>query len=125
MKNMFHASRGAEIPLRFASRTNASPPHKHRARIVLALAIPILLALFVASGARPVVAQSGGGYDLTWNVIAGGGATFSTGGAYSLGGTIGQADANTTTMTGGSYSLQGGFWVDFLGNRLQLPLIVR
>jgi len=53
-------------------------------------------------------AQTGGGYDLTWNSIDGGGATFSTGGGYSLGGTIGQADAGAAS--GGAYSLSGGFW---------------
>jgi hypothetical protein len=54
------------------------------------------------------LAQSGGGYDLSDNVIAGGGATFSTGGAYELGGTIGQADAGT--LTGGVFAVHGGFW---------------
>ena len=47
-------------------------------------------------------------YDLSWNVIASGGATFGTGGAYSLGATIGQEAAGTSS--GGSYNLNGGFW---------------
>jgi len=34
-------------------------------------------------------AQTGGTYGLPWNVVADGGATFSTGGAYSMGGKIG------------------------------------
>ncbi len=68
-------------------------------------------------------AQSGGGYDLTWNTMDGGGATFSTGGTYSLGGTIGQFDARK--IIGGTYTLNGGFWVDFLGNRIMLPLILK
>ena len=56
------------------------------------------------------MAQSGGGYDLSWSTIDGGGAT-STGGSYSLSGTIGQADAGPSpAMTGGSYQLTGGFW---------------
>ena len=92
-------------------------------KISLALAILFLAALAVASDARFASAQTGGGYDLTWNAIAGGGAIFSTGGAYSLGGTIGQADAGT--MSGGNYSLIGGFWVDFLGYRIDLPLMMR
>ncbi len=53
-------------------------------------------------------AQTGNGYDLTWNTIDSGGQMFSTGNGYELGGTIGQADAGT--LSGGSYSLQGGFW---------------
>ncbi len=68
--------------------------------------IPIFLILLV--GAASSQAQSGGGYDLTWSTIDSGGATFSTGGSYSLGGTIGQADAGS--MSGGTYQLAGGFW---------------
>jgi hypothetical protein len=47
-------------------------------------------------------------YSIDWHKIAGGGGT-STGGNYSLSGTVGQADAGTP-MTGGNYSLVGGFW---------------
>src|SRR5438045_6444519 len=53
-------------------------------------------------------AQVGGSYDLSWSTIDGGGGTFSTGGSYSLGGTIGQPDAGS--MSGGAYTLTGGFW---------------
>lgn len=48
-------------------------------------------------------------FDLSWHSIDGGGATFSIGGPYSLGGTIGQADAGPA-MTAGTYRLTGGFW---------------
>ena len=47
-------------------------------------------------------------YAVDWYKIAGGGGT-STGGVYSVSGTIGQHDAGGP-MTGGSYSLTGGFW---------------
>lgn len=47
-------------------------------------------------------------YDLSWNTIDAGGGT-STGGAYSLSGTIGQHDAGGP-LTGGAYTLEGGFW---------------
>ncbi len=87
----------------------------------LALVLVIAFALTSSQSVMPVAAQSGGGYDLTWNVIAGGGITFSAGGSYLLGGTMGQPDAGT--MSGGAYTLNGGFWVDFLGNRLYLPII--
>jgi hypothetical protein len=46
-------------------------------------------------------------YSIDWFTIDGGGGT-STGGVYSLSGTIGQPDAGT--MTNGQYSLIGGFW---------------
>src|SRR5271155_884137 len=47
-------------------------------------------------------------YSIDWYKISGGGGT-STGGVYSVSGTIGQHDAGGP-MTGGSYSLTGGFW---------------
>jgi hypothetical protein len=66
------------------------------------------LALLVCPFTTPPAnAQSGGGYDLSWHTIDGGGGT-STGGVYSVSGTIGQPDAST--MSGGNYTLQGGFW---------------
>ncbi len=46
-------------------------------------------------------------YSIDWYKVAGGGGT-STGGVYSVSGTIGQPDAGA--MTGGNYSLTGGFW---------------
>ncbi len=48
----------------------------------------LLLALLVLLPAL-ALAQTGGGYDLTWSTIDGGGYTFSTGWGYSLGGTEG------------------------------------
>jgi hypothetical protein len=46
-------------------------------------------------------------YSIDWFTIAGGGGT-STGGVYSVSGTIGQSDAGH--MSGGNYTLDGGFW---------------
>ena len=60
------------------------------------------LLIFMAFSAS---AQS---YSINWYKIAGGGGT-SSGGQYTLSGTIGQPDASTA-MTGGNYSLTGGFW---------------
>lgn len=80
-------------------------------------AVALCLAL-----AAPLRAQTGGGYDLTWNTVDGGGVTFATGGPYSLGGTIGQPDAGASS--GGAYTLSGGFWYD--GQlRAFVPLVVR
>ena len=47
-------------------------------------------------------------YSIDWFTIDGGGGT-SSGGPYTLTGTIGQPDAGET-MIGGNYSLTGGFW---------------
>jgi len=48
-------------------------------------------------------------YSIGWYTIDGGGGT-STGGVFSVSGTIGQPDANATPMVGGNFSLSGGFW---------------
>ncbi len=47
-------------------------------------------------------------YSIDWYKVAGGGGT-STGGVYSVSGTIGQPDASGA-MSGGNYSVTGGFW---------------
>ena len=66
----------------------------------------------VALGLHRFSAQDAGGY------------TFSAGGAYSLGGTIGQADAGV--MSGGTYTLVGGFWGGATAQvyRIYLPLVM-
>jgi hypothetical protein len=46
-------------------------------------------------------------YSIDWSTIDGGGGT-STGGVYSVTGTIGQPDAGA--MSGGNFTLVGGFW---------------
>jgi hypothetical protein len=63
-------------------------------------ALLVLLSLAGFSG----LAQS---YSIDWYTIDGGGGT-STGGVYSVSGTIGQPDAGH--MSGGNYTLDGGFW---------------
>lgn len=67
-----------------------------------ALATLAILALSTAL----VYAQVGGGFDLSFATIAGGGGT-SSGGVYSLDSTIGQPAAGSAS--GGAYSLDGGF----------------
>src|SRR4029453_11581019 len=63
------------------------------------------LGLVVLFGAVATVrAQT---YAINWYTIDGGGGT-STGGVYSVTGTIGQPDAGK--MTGGNYTIDGGFW---------------
>ncbi len=46
-------------------------------------------------------------YEISWHTIDAGGGT-STGGTYTLTGTIGQPDAGD--MSGDNYTLSGGFW---------------
>ena len=71
-----------------------------------ALSVVSALAL-CATGA--LAGPSGGSFEITWYTIDAGGALNSTGGNYSLSGTIGQPDAGQT-MSGGNFSLSGGFW---------------
>ena len=61
----------------------------------------LLVALFLSS------ASARAQFSIDWFTIDGGGGT-STGGVYSLSGTIGQPDAGA--LTGGNFSLAGGFW---------------
>ncbi|MCP5528072.1 MAG: hypothetical protein H7A47_14870 [Verrucomicrobiales bacterium] len=51
----------------------------------------------------PALAQ----YSIEWSTIDGGGGT-STGGDYTLNGTVGQPDAGR--ISGGDFALSGGFW---------------
>lgn len=65
-------------------------------------------ALLVAGFLGAISSARAQGYAINWYKVAGGGGT-SSGGSYSVSGTIGQADASSA-MTGGNYSLTGGFW---------------
>ena len=92
---------------------------KHRKALMRLWAVCLVLLVAV-----PALAQSGGGYDLTWSTVDGGGWTFSVGGGYSLGGTAGQPDAGL--LSGGAYALAGGFWgARAPGYRIYLPLALR
>lgn len=71
----------------------------HGVSIILTFIILTILTL------APASAQS---YAIDWHTIDGGGGT-STGGVYSVSGTIGQPDAGGP-MTNGQYSVTGGFW---------------
>ena len=62
-----------------------------------------VLLLFVVLAASTAGAQ----YEISWYTIDGGGGT-SSGGVYTLTGTIGQPDA--AYSAGGNYEMLGGFW---------------
>jgi hypothetical protein len=62
------------------------------------------VALLFVSSALTLTAQN---YQIDWYTIDGGGGT-SSGGPFTLSGTIGQPDAGT--LSGGNYVLEGGFW---------------
>ena len=99
---------------------------KRRWATLLAIAL-LLLASATLPSAAPAVAQSGGGYDLSWHTVDGGGGSFSSGGSYRLGGTIGQPDAGV--LAGGEFVLVGGFWRGVPGTvwgyQVYLPITMR
>jgi hypothetical protein len=67
------------------------------------------LAAIVGLGFAGLASAASAQLAITWYTIDGGGGT-STGGTFSLSGTIGQPDASTTAHTGGTFSLAGGYW---------------
>jgi hypothetical protein len=95
----------------------------------LIILIPIVLVLLIgistANAQRsnePTSPQSG--YSIDWFTIDGGGTMNSSGGLYSLSGSIGQADAGS--MGNGSYQLNGGFWGGASINyNIYLPLTLK
>ena len=93
-----------------------SKPYHIASAHYLLLAITVLV---VASAALAL-----GGESISWWSVDGGGNT-STGGDFTLSGTIGQPDAGS--MSGGDYAIGGGFWarVSQFFYDLFLPLIMR
>ena len=89
----------------------------------LILSTALLLALLVVGVALAAVEA---GYDLSWWTVDSGGGS-SSGGSYSLSGTIGQPDA--ASSTGGGYTLAGGFWhggaAAQVGEIVYLPMVIR
>ncbi len=95
---------GSPLPLLHSSARSASSESARG----LAQSKPwrtFVALLVLLAAATDSHAQS---YSIDWFKVAGGGGT-STGGVYSVSGTIGQPDAGGP-MTNGLYSLVGGFW---------------
>jgi len=82
------------------SRSKSTP---RRSALALPLSSLVLLLLAVL-GPR----ADADTYTMGWSNVSGGGATFSTGGGWQLGGTMAQADAGP--RSGGGYTLEDGYW---------------
>jgi hypothetical protein len=67
----------------------------------------LLFMVIMAFSAATTYAQVGGGFDLSWSTLDGGGGT-SAGDLYTIDGTVGQPDAGL--HSGGTYSVEGGYW---------------
>ena len=82
----------------------------------------LLLAIAILLLAGVVAAQVGSGFDLHWNVAAGGGGGRSTGSGWTVDGSAGQTAADLSTGT--VFRVFGGFWQPF-EHSIYLPLIRR
>jgi hypothetical protein len=78
-------------------------PKPHREHTMKTKLLKILIIATVGLAPALLLAQ----YNLDWWTVDGGGGT-STGGAFSVTGTIGQPDAGR--MSGGNFQVTGGFW---------------
>jgi len=76
-----------------------------------------ILGSIILAAALSASAQN---YSIDWYTIDGGGGT-SSGGPYTLSGTIGQPDAGL--HTGGNYTLVGGFWGAFAVQQVGAPTL--
>jgi hypothetical protein len=91
------------------------------------MAVSILLLVILGSLAITaiVVGQVGGGFDLSWSTITGGGSA-SSGGSHALNNSLGQPVASNTPSTDGErYSLTDGFWqVSTVKRAIYLPIVI-
>lgn len=76
-------------------------------RLAPAMLVPSLLCLASLAGLVGLAGSASAQLSISRFTVDGGGGA-STGGVFSVGGTIGQPDAGQ--MTGGSFALAGGFW---------------
>lgn len=84
-----------------------------------------LLALLLVALLGITALAAPNAFNSSWWTVDGGGGTLN-GGAYSLSGTIGQAEAGS--LSGGGYSLTGGFWSEVVAaapRPIYLPLVIR
>jgi len=84
-----------------------------RKKSIMIAAVILLASILLVEVAY---AQTGSGYDLSWNVISGGGGSGRMhGSGFTINGTIGQA--TIFSSSGGDFTIEHGFW-----NRSLLPL---
>ena len=90
------------------------------------LLLPItLLILLLAGLGQAALAQSGGGFNLSWHVVSGGGGPATSSG-FQLNGTVGQPGVNAGLLTDGSTQVGPGFWYGIGGeHKVYLPLMLR
>jgi hypothetical protein len=92
-----------------------------RKLIMKALRLILSAMAVIFLGALTVCTTRAQSYSIGWFAIEGGGGT-STGGVFSVTGTIGQPDAGAA-MSGGAFSVVGGFWSIFAVQTPGAPLL--
>jgi hypothetical protein len=97
-----HWQAGGDSSPLFPGATQSSDKSKHSKTWRRALVLCVLASVFC-------LCASGQDYTNKWHTVDGGGRS-STGGVYTITGTIGQPDASRWKMTGGEYTVNGGFW---------------
>jgi hypothetical protein len=92
-------------------------------RKIKSLVLPTALLCFLLL-VGVALAQTSASYDLTWNVIAGGGGPIS-GGGYAINSTIGQPVVGVAKEAG--YELCSGFWCGaaVVEYRIYLPIVLK
>ncbi len=99
---------GSPLPAAYVAGLPNPTTRPNGAHGVTRPTLPALLLGFVLLPLAFSLQAWGQSYSIDWYKVSGGGGT-STGGVYSVSGTIGQHDAGGP-LTGGNYSLTGGFW---------------
>ena len=82
----------------------------------------LIIVCLLGAALSKTQAQSGDGYDLTWNTLESGGRAEAADGSYSLYGNFGQPDASES-LSGDGFSLVGGFWSGIPAYTLSLPVV--
>jgi len=93
-----------------------------KTRIGFLIGALLIIVCMVAAALTKGQAQSGEGYDLTWNTQESAGRVEASGGSYSLYGSLGQPDAGAA-LNGEGYSLVGGFWSSIAAYQINLPVV--
>ena len=89
--------------------------HTQRPVFLMRTKILIFAGCLLLGSTIALAQSSGGSYAITKSTIDNGGGA-SSGGPYSLTGTVGQPDASLQVASGGQYAAAGGFWANALSS---------
>ncbi len=84
----------------------------------------LIIICLLGAALSKAQAQTGGGYELTWNTLESGGRAAAPDGSYSLAGNFGQPEVSPS-LNGDGYSLAGGFWSGIPAFQINLAVIFK